>query len=59
MKNLPMDVLRSFVTVAELRGFTQAGELLGRSQPAISLPSNASRGHARLALLKRSGQQLV
>lgn len=37
MKNIPMDVLRSFVTVAELGGFTQAGELLGRSQPAISL----------------------
>ena len=37
MKNLPMDVLRSFVTVAELKGFTQAGELLGRSQPAVSL----------------------
>ncbi|WP_027852422.1 LysR substrate-binding domain-containing protein [Marinobacterium litorale] len=37
MKNLPMDLLRTFVTVQELGGFTQAGELLGRSQPAISL----------------------
>ncbi len=37
MKNLPMDLLRSFVTVSQLGGFTQAGELLGRSQPAISL----------------------
>jgi len=29
--------LRSLVTVAELGGVTQTGELLGRSQPAISL----------------------
>jgi DNA-binding transcriptional LysR family regulator len=32
-----MECLRSFVTVAEVEGFTQAGQLLGRTQPAISL----------------------
>lgn len=37
MKNLPMDLLRTFTTIHDLGGFTQAGELLGRSQPAISL----------------------
>jgi DNA-binding transcriptional LysR family regulator len=37
MKNLPMDLLRTFTTINDLGGFTQAGELLGRSQPAISL----------------------
>lgn len=37
MRNLPIDCLRSFVTVAEVQGFTQAGQLLGRSQPAVSL----------------------
>lgn len=37
MKNLPMDLLRTFVTINDLGGFTQAGELLGRSQPAVSL----------------------
>jgi len=37
MKNLPMDLLRTFVTITDLGGFTQAGEVLGRSQPAISL----------------------
>ena len=37
MRNIPMNLLRSFVTVAEMRGFTMAGQLLGRSQPAISL----------------------
>ncbi|MEJ2400129.1 MAG: LysR family transcriptional regulator [Xanthomonadales bacterium] len=37
MRNLPMECLRSFVTVTEVKGFTQAGQLLGRSQPAVSL----------------------
>lgn len=37
MKNLPMDLLRTFVTIKDLGGFTQAGEVLGRSQPAVSL----------------------
>lgn len=37
MRNLPMDCLRSFVTVAEVKSFTQAGQVLGRTQPAISL----------------------
>jgi DNA-binding transcriptional LysR family regulator len=37
MKNLPMDLLRAFVSVAQLGSFTKAGELLGRSQPAITL----------------------
>lgn len=37
MTNIPTDLLRTFVTINELGGFTSAGELLGRSQPAISL----------------------
>lgn len=32
-----MQLLRTFATVSQLGGFTQAGDLLGRSQPAISL----------------------
>ncbi|WP_417422067.1 LysR family transcriptional regulator [Halomonas sp.] len=37
MKNIPTELLRTFVTIKDLGGFTNAGELLGRSQPAISL----------------------
>lgn len=37
MINIPTDLLRTFVTINDLGGFTSAGELLGRSQPAISL----------------------
>ncbi|MEH6358016.1 MAG: LysR family transcriptional regulator [Pseudomonadales bacterium] len=58
MKNLPMDVLRSFITVAELGGFTQAGELLGRSQPAISLQIKRLEEMTNTHLFSRNSQGL-
>ena len=35
--NLPIDVLRAYVSVIDLGGFTKAADALHRSQPAISL----------------------
>jgi DNA-binding transcriptional LysR family regulator len=35
--NLPTDILRAFVSVIDLGGYTKAASTLGRSQPAISL----------------------
>ncbi len=35
--NLPTDLLRTFVTVIEVKSFTRAANLLSRSQPAVSL----------------------
>ncbi|MEZ5774441.1 MAG: LysR substrate-binding domain-containing protein [Hyphomicrobiaceae bacterium] len=35
--NLPIDLLRTFVTVVDLGGYTKAGVALGRTQPAVSL----------------------
>ncbi|WP_151703092.1 LysR substrate-binding domain-containing protein [Nitrincola alkalilacustris] len=55
MKNLPMDLLRTFVTIHDLKGFTQAGEKLGRSQPAISLQMKRLEEMLNLALFNRSG----
>ena len=40
MKNLPTDLLRTFVTIVKEGGFSNAGNKLGRSQPAISLQMN-------------------
>ena len=37
MKNIPTELLRTFITIVDLGGFTLAGTVLGRSQPAISL----------------------
>ncbi|ARN72914.1 LysR substrate-binding domain-containing protein [Oceanicoccus sagamiensis] len=36
MKNLPIEMLRSFVVINEEGGFTAAADKLGRTQPAIS-----------------------
>jgi len=36
-KNLPIDLLRTFVTVTDFNNISRAGDVLGRSQPAISL----------------------
>lgn len=59
MRNLPMDVLRSFVTVAELGTLTRAGEVLGRSQPAISLQLKKLEQMLEASLLKRDGPRVV
>tara|TARA_B110000091_G_scaffold213326_2_gene262350 strand:+ start:1389 stop:2237 length:849 start_codon:yes stop_codon:yes gene_type:complete len=58
MTNIPTALLRSFVTVIELGGFTQAAEWLGRSQPAISLQLKRLEGMLEQTLLVRSGQHL-
>ncbi len=57
LKNLPTDLLRAFVTVAELGGITQAGELLGRTQPAVSLQIRRLEKLVDRTLLNRSGQR--
>ena len=56
--NIPTSLLRSFVTVVELGGFTQAAEWLGRSQPAISLQLKRLEDMLQQTLLIRSGKQL-
>ena len=35
--NLPVDVLRAYITVIDLGGYTRAAAALNLSQPAISL----------------------
>ncbi|MGD8430229.1 MAG: LysR substrate-binding domain-containing protein, partial [Ectothiorhodospiraceae bacterium] len=58
MQNLPTDLLRAFVTVADLGSFTSAGEVLGRSQPAVSLQIKRLEEVAGVTLLERSGRSL-
>ncbi len=55
MINLPMDLLRTFVTIHDLGGFTQAGEMLGRSQPAVSLQVKRLEGMTEVQLFNRTG----
>lgn len=57
MKNLPMDLLRTFVAIEDLGGFTQAGTVLGRSQPAISLQMKRLEEMVEVQLLIRAGNK--
>lgn len=59
MRNLPMDVLRSFITVADLGTLTRAGEVLGRSQPAISLQLKRLDEILESTLFERYGTRVV
>lgn len=58
MKNLPTDLLRTFVTLVELKGFTATAEWLGRSQPAISLQIKRLEKLLEQTLLQRQGQHI-
>ncbi len=58
MKNLPMELLRAFITVAQFKSFTKAGELLGRSQPAISLQISRLEKLLDETLIIREGKKI-
>jgi DNA-binding transcriptional LysR family regulator len=53
-----MDLLRSFVSVAQLNSITKAGELLGRSQPAITLQMQRLEELVDETLLTRNGKNM-
>ncbi|WP_411289307.1 LysR substrate-binding domain-containing protein [Phenylobacterium sp.] len=59
MINLELDLLRTFVTVAEARSFTRAGERLGRSQSAISLQMRRLEDRLGQTLLSRDPRHVV
>jgi DNA-binding transcriptional LysR family regulator len=57
--NLPTDVLRTFLAVIDLGSFTKAGQLLGRTQPAISLQIRKLEDLVGLKLMDTSGRTIV
>ncbi|RUO29097.1 LysR family transcriptional regulator [Aliidiomarina sanyensis] len=58
MKHLSLESLRAYITVADLQSFTQAGERLGRSQPAISLQLKRLEEQIDASLFDRQGGKL-
>ena len=56
MKNLPTDLLRTFVTIVREDGFSKAGKKLGRSQPAISLQMNRLEDLVDMPIMYRDGR---
>lgn len=56
--NLPTDLLRTFITVSDLGGFTKAGAALNRTQPAISLQMKRLETLVGCKLLSHDGRGL-
>ncbi|GAB56439.1 LysR family transcriptional regulator [Glaciecola punicea ACAM 611] len=56
MKQLSLTVLRTLVTIVEVGSFYKAGELLGRSQPAISLQIKKLEEQINRKLFTKVGQ---
>jgi DNA-binding transcriptional LysR family regulator len=57
--NLPTDVLRTFLAVIDLGSFTKAGQLLGRTQPAISLQIRKLEELVGLSLMDTTGRNIT
>lgn len=58
MKNLPTDLLRTFVTVIEVKNFTRAADFLGRSQPAVSLQIKRLEDLVGYKLIRQRGRAM-
>lgn len=59
LRNIDVDLLRSFVTVAELRSFTRAAAALFRSQSTVSTQIRRLEELAGQTLLQRSPQEVA
>lgn len=58
LTNVPTDLLRAFVTVVDLGSYTKAAEVLGRTQPAVSLQIRRLEDILRTRLLNTEGKQV-
>ena len=56
--NLPTELLRAFITVVEVASFTKAADILGRTQPAISLQIKRLEDMVGYALIARNGKEI-
>ena len=56
--NLQTDLLRTFVTVADLGSYTETGNILGRTQPAISLQIKRLEDVTGSKLIELKGKQV-
>lgn len=57
--NLDLDLVRTFVVLAEAQNFTRAGERLGRTQSAVSLQLRRLEGQLDVQLFDRDPRRVV
>ena len=56
--NLSTELLRTFITVIEVASFTRAAEILGRTQPAISLQVKRLEDSVGYPLIERKSKEI-
>lgn len=59
MRNIDMDLLRSFVTIVEVKSFTRAAERLYRTQSAVSLQMKRLEEQLGSRLFERGGRGVL
>lgn len=59
LQDLDIDLLRSFVAVADAKGFTAAGKVLGRTQSAVTVKIQRLEELVDRQLLKRTSRSLA
>ena len=58
-ENLDLDLLRTFVAIAEVKNLTRAGERLGRTQSAVSLQLRRLEDRLGVTLFTRDPRRVV
>jgi len=58
-RNLPIDLIRTLITISEVGGYTRAANVLGRTQPAITLQIKRLEALVNAKLVSQVGQRSV
>jgi len=58
-RNLPIDLIRTLITISEVGGYTRAAHVLGRTQPAITLQIKRLEALVNAKLVSQVGQKSV
>ncbi len=58
-RNLPIDLIRTLITISEVGGYTRAAEVLGRTQPAITLQIKRLEALVNAKLVSQVGQKSI
>lgn len=58
-RNLPIDLIRTLITISEVGGYTRAAQVLGRTQPAITLQIKRLEALVNAKLVSQVGQKSI
>lgn len=58
-RNLPIDLIRTLITISEVGGYTRAAQVLGRTQPAITLQIKRLEALVNTKLVSQVGQKSI